>query len=939
MSSESNIILAKVTLPIFALPAGVVLFPRTTVRLPLDSTQTPAIVTHFNNQLKALHLNPDLQDLHKQIDISEISTATEEKASLITIGIVPRLDAESKSEGSEVITSKFHDWTSPSQVLHDIGIIARVVRVERLINGKYQVFLEGFNRMRVENYTSISQTLAEAQVSVFTDESERKNTSSTVDLSQSIWLKQHLDDLEALKSATLKLIKLMDSLLASSGITPEGSIVMKHDLLNRLVDVIKQTHSRKSASILTDILAAILSLDFPEKIALLRAIILTDRIKLTTEIVLQRISQFSNNINDSENNKQREEILRQKLNDIKKELEENSKTPNKSSGTIFRSPLQQQNDDEDDEIVELKKTLESAELNPEGRKIVQRELKRLKRMHPTQAEYQVCRTYLETLAEIPWNKYTDDNVEENPVLRARQILDEDHYSLEKVKKRLLEYLAVLHLKQKRHAAKNSMALVKLNEPAPRQVLAMDKSPILLLVGPPGVGKTSLAKSVARALGRKFHRISLGGVRDEAEIRGHRRTYVGAMPGVLVQGLRKVGAMNPVVLLDEIDKVSKSNFQGDPSAALLEVLDPEQNHTFTDHYVNFPVDLSTTLFIATANSLQDIPAPLLDRMETINLEGYTYMEKKHIAHNYLIPKQVINNGLKPSQVDISDETILKIISQYTREAGVRNLEREIGAICRGKAVELLGAETRGNLDDYISTVRVQDLEKYLGLESYKSDIVDDEVDEYADKTSGLIMCRHTYGVVNGLAYMGSGNGGLLTFEATTMPGSGKIKYTGHLGSVISESAEIALSFVRANAFKLGLTKSLDQDVVHHMNIHLHAPQGAIPKDGPSAGVAMTITLISLLAHRPVPRDIAMTGEMTLRGKILPVGGIREKLLGAHMSGIHCVLLPYHTRKVVEEECQFLNDLDDFQVIYVKYIWDVLAAIWPEEPHPVVLDGHL
>lgn len=931
--TDSKDLMVKTTLPIFALPAGAVLFPGITVRLPLAPSQTSSTIAHFNEQLKSLPSRPDLQDLHKLLGIGTITggfTSESKNASLITIGLVPRLDPDASGEDTNVLTSKF-DQEDPTKVLHDTGIVARVVRIERSIAaGRYQLVVEGFNRFKVDKYTSTGESLSEASVEVHLEAHEKSTAQDAA------WTKEELETLETLKVSALKLIEMLDA--ASSA--PTAALAMRGDLLKRVVGIINATKTKKSASVLADILSASLPLEFNEKIVLLNAFRVEERVKLCSDFIVQRLNmiQVSDKINKSVEDKiskqQREFILRQQLNAIKEELGE-AENKNKS---LVRGG----SNDDDDELADLKQTLEQAKLSPEGRKTVNRELKRLKRMHPTQAEYQVCRTYLEAIAEVPWGTFTDDNVDENPVKRARQILDEDHYSLEKVKKRLLEYLAVLHLKQRRHAQQNSMALVKVGtEPEPAEqnhVLTMDKSPILLLVGPPGVGKTSLAKSVARALGRKFHRISLGGVRDEAEIRGHRRTYIGAMPGVLVQGLRKVGAMNPVILLDEIDKVSKSNIHGDPAAALLEVLDPEQNNSFTDHYMNFPVDLSHTLFIATANNLADIPGPLLDRMETIHLEGYTYMEKKHIATSYLIPKQMSNNGLESGQLQVSDDAILRVITQYTREAGVRNLERELGTVCRGKAVEYAEYESTGHSEDYVPIVDVQDVSKYLGIETYTDDVVNDDVDTYVD-TRGLEKRRHTYGVVNGLAYMGSGNGGLLMFESTTMPGSGKIKYTGQLGSVISESAEIALSWVKANAFKLGLAKTPDEDIMRNIDIHLHAPAGSIPKDGPSAGMAMTITFISLLAQRPVPRDLAMTGEMTLRGKILPVGGIREKLLGAHMSGVHHVLLPYHCRKVVEEECTFLNELKDFEVTYVKYIWDALAQVWPQETYPLVLDGHL
>lgn len=947
MTNDTTPLVAKATLPIFALPSGIVLFPGITVRLPLAASQTSAVMAHFNAQLKAL--NPDILNLHEKMGIT-VTTADGKTASLITVGLVPRLDPDDKSELSSVLSSKLNG-PNPKDFIHDTGIVARVVRFERSLGaGRYQLVLEGFNRLHVDSFTSFNSgkdtAITEADVSVLLDNTENSTTQ------QAIWSKDDIEKLDTLKGAALKLIELMDL-----GSTTKGTLVVRGDQLKRIAGIINQTRTKKGAQALTDILAATLPLDFQEKMTLLNISSLSERIKLTTEYVMQRINtikvseKITKTVEDKISKQQREFILRQQLDAIREELGENDKT-GKAMGRGAQS------DDDDDDLADLKKTLETAKLGFEGRKTVNRELKRIKRMHPTQAEYQVCRTYLETLAEIPWGKYTDDNVKDNPVQRARQILDEDHYSLEKVKKRLLEYLAVLHLKQRRQATQNSMALVKLgadNEPEHQMqsVLSMDKSPILLLVGPPGVGKTSLAKSVARALGRKFHRISLGGVRDEAEIRGHRRTYIGAMPGVLVQGLHQAGAMNPVVLLDEIDKVSKSNFHGDPSAALLEVLDPEQNHTFTDHYVNFPVDLSTTLFIATANNLADIPGPLLDRMEIINLEGYTYMEKKHIARNYLLPKQMTNNGLETDQMQVSDEAILNVITKYTREAGVRSLEREIGSICRGKAIEFADADSNGHPEDYNPVVEAANVEKYLGIESFTDDVVNDDVDVYVDD-HGTMKRRHTYGVVNGLAYMGSGNGGILMFEATTMPGNGSIKYTGQLGSVISESAEIALSWVKSNAFRLGLTKLPTDDIVKNLNIHLHAPAGSIPKDGPSAGMAMTITLVSLFSKRAVPRDLAMTGEMTLRGKILPVGGVREKLLGAHMSGVKRVLLPFHCRKVVEEECGFLKELQEmeevpvgssgggggrFEVVYVKYIWDALAQVWPEESYPVVVEGRL
>lgn len=604
-----------------------------------------------------------------------------------------------------------------------------------------------------------------------------------------------------------------------------------------------------------------------------------------------------------------------------------------------------------DEIAELKRKLQEAKLPPEGQKVADRELKRLSKMSPQQADYGVCRTYLETLSEIPWSATTADNLGPETLKKARKQLDDDHYGLEKVKKRLLEYLAVLRLKQAingdieaaiaREADERKSSERNENDeyddnyedeennsspPAPEvdvskiQVLQgkrrVDKSPIILLVGPPGTGKTSLAKSIAVALGRKFHRISLGGVRDEAEIRGHRRTYVAAMPGLIVGGLRKVGVSNPVFLLDEIDKVGGSSFHGDPSAAMLEVLDPEQNYTFTDHYINIPIDLSKVLFIATANSLETIPPPLLDRMETLTLSGYTTVEKRHIAKQHLIPKQITTNGLDDANVRFTDDVIDTIITSYTRESGVRNLEREIGSVCRYKAVEYSEAKDASRLESYGSLVSLSELETILGVSRFDEEI--------AEKESAP-------GIVTGLvAYSTGGQGSILFVEVAGMPGKGRVQLTGKLGDILKESVEVALTWVKAHAYDLGLTNDFTEDIMRHRSVHVHCPSGAIPKDGPSAGLAHTMALISLFSNKPVPPHLAMTGEISLRGKILPVGGIKEKLIGALRAGVRTVLLPAGNRKDI-------NDLppevrDGLEIVHVGHIWEAIRRVWPEAQWP-------
>lgn len=573
-----------------------------------------------------------------------------------------------------------------------------------------------------------------------------------------------------------------------------------------------------------------------------------------------------------------------------------SSTQTPKTTAVVRQGGARDDPSEQNELALLEQKLSKAELPAEGRRIVEQEFKKLRRMSPQQMDYNVSLSYLDTLADIPWNNYESQPLTEHSVNDAQRQFDEDHYGLDKVKRRLVEYVAVSYLRQR--AGTKSIG----------------NAPILLLVGPPGVGKTSLAKSVAQVLHREMYRVSLGGVRDEAEIRGHRRTYVGALPGTIVQGIRKAGSMNPVLVLDEIDKVGNNPLRGDPAAALLEVLDPAQNNSFVDHYVSFPIDLSKAVFIATANTTATIPPPLLDRMEVIPIEGYTHAEKERIAEKYLLPRQIKMSGLADNAFTLDKEALHYVVTRYTHESGVRNLERQLGALSRAWAVE----EIRNKTPERHVTSGV--VRRLLGVEPFHDDVIFDEVDLYTAET-GECRRRHIYGLVNGLAYMGSGQGGILSFEATAIPGGkGQLKLTGKLGEVISESAQIAMSWVRANAPKLGF------EVPSNVDIHLHAPAGAIPKDGPSAGIAMAVCLVSLLAKRPVGPDLAMTGELTLRGKILPVGGVREKLLGAQNAGIKRVLLPFHCKPHVED-MQVELDVD---IVYVKYMFDVLTEVWPDQP---------
>ncbi len=586
---------------------------------------------------------------------------------------------------------------------------------------------------------------------------------------------------------------------------------------------------------LSYLIASALRLPTEEKQSILEETDVARRLRMLSEIlareleVIQIGSQIQSEVQSSIDKGQREYFLREQLKAIQAELGET--------------------DEQAAEVEDLRERIEAAGLPEDVMKAAERELGRLEKLPPAAAEHGVIRTYLEWLVELPWSVRTEDDLD---IKHAREVLDEDHYDMEEIKDRILEYLAVR----------------KLNPESP--------GPILCFVGPPGVGKTSLGKSIARTLGREFERISVGGVRDEAEIRGHRRTYIGAMPGTIIRALRDAGTGNPVFMIDEIDKMG-SDFRGDPSSAMLEVLDPAQNDTFRDHYLDVPVDLSDVMFIATANVLDTIPGPLLDRMEVINLAGYTTDEKLHIARKYLVPRQIKENGLKPSQIDFTDPGLTAIITEYTREAGVRNLEREIGSVCRKVARQI--AEKGGKARKV--TISGKKARELLGRQRVFS--------ETRRRT-------RVPGVATGLAWTPTG-GDVLFIEATSMPGSGRLSITGQLGDVMKESAQAALSYVRANAAEVA--PDVPEGWFAENDIHIHVPAGAVPKDGPSAGVAMTVALVSLITGRPARNDVAMTGEVTLTGQVLPIGGVKEKTLAAQRAGIKTVILPARNEGEVEE----------------------------------------
>lgn len=749
-----------------------------------------------------------------------------------------------------------------------------------------------------------------------------------------------LDQFNLLKQLSRELL----ALVRLSAILPRTPTVTLSPIVARRLELYITRKDMSEAGSLADFMANVVDCTHEEKLRVLAAVDPKERVDRVIEILQRQISNIQGSTRITVTTTQVpagsfdiDQLRRLQQEALVKRVKGGNGLPNGFPPGFPGGGQQQAGEEEVNEIDELKKKLQDAQLSIDADKVAQREIQRLQKMNPAQAEYQVCRNYLENLAEIPWTKMTVDQLDASTLVKAKKQLDDDHYGLEKVKKRLLEYLAVLKLKEQANRSIDDqiralsetpgeeveMQGQEPEEKAPREQSEVelrllekkrmvDKSPILLLAGPPGVGKTSLAKSVATALGRKFHRISLGGVRDEAEIRGHRRTYVAAMPGLIVSGLKKVGVANPVILLDEIDKLAGSNHNGDPSAAMLEVLDPEQNHTFTDHYVNIPIDLSKVLFIATANSLETIPAPLLDRMETIELSGYTTLEKRHIASRHLIPKQITTNGLRQDDLDMPTDVLDKIITSYTREAGVRNLEREIGSVCRSKAVEYATAKDTNTLAAYSPVVTLDDVDATLGIEKFA-----EELTEQSSKP----------GVITGLvAYSSGGQGSILFIEILDMPGSGRVQLTGKLGDVLKESVEVALTWVKAHAFELGLSASVDEDIMKKRSIHVHCPSGAIPKDGPSAGLAHTIALISLFSGKPVPTTLAMTGEVSLRGRVLPVGGIKEKLIGALRAGVERVLLPEANRKDA-------RDLPDevkngMKIEFVGHIWEALGLVWPE-----------
>jgi ATP-dependent Lon protease len=712
--------------------------------------------------------------------------------------------------------------------LHEVGCAARILKVIKLAKDNYSVILQGVMRIRLEGLVE-DEPFITARVSELEDA---------------------LDEVAAVEA---------DALVANIRETAKKLISLVPELPREAAALLDSVNDPGQVA---DLVVSNLDIESTEKQDVLESTDVLDRLRkvltlLTRQLEILKVRERINSqVQEEMGHSQREYVLRQQLKAIKGELGEH--------------------DEDGGEADEFAQKIAEAKMPEEAEKAALKQLDRLRQMQPSSAEYTVTRTYLEWLVELPWAVSTEDQID---IKTVREILDEDHYDLVKVKKRIIEYMAVL----------------KLN--------ASKKGPILCLMGPPGVGKTSLGKSVAKAIGRKFVRISLGGVRDEAEIRGHRRTYVGSLPGRLIQGLKRAGTNNPVIVLDEIDKLGH-DFRGDPASALLEVLDPEQNHTFSDHYLEVPFDLSKVMFIATANYIDPIPPALKDRLEMIELPGYTRQEKSAIAKRFLIPKQIAEHGLDSAEVkvDFSDEAVLELVDSYTREAGVRNLEREASAVIRGVAVRVVEGELSGEV-----TVDKAMVNELLGPQKF--------MPEMKERISEP-------GVATGLAWTPVG-GEIMFIECTRMEGKGGLMLTGQLGDVMKESAQAAMSYVKAHMDTLGISK----ERIEGHDIHVHVPAGAIPKDGPSAGVAMIAALSSLLTDTCVRADVAMTGEITLRGLVLPVGGIKEKMLAAHRAGIKRIVLPHRNEKDVVDVPEEIRD--EMEIVYAKTVQDVLKSVFVDE----------
>jgi ATP-dependent Lon protease len=719
------------------------------------------------------------------------------------------------------------DEDPPADKIYEVGTVAMIMRMLKLPDGRVKILVQGLAKARITEFISDKP--------FYTVRVERQHDSVVVDIS--------LETEALIRTVREQLAKIME---LGKQVSPEAVVILENiQDPGSMADLVSSNLGLKVADAQT-----LLEINDP----IVRLTKVNEFLNREVELLSVQ-AKIQNAAREEMGKNHKEYYLREQMKAIQSELGDNEGK---------------------EELAEIRKAIEAAKMPESVQKEALKQLGRLDNMHPDAGEASIVRTYLDWMVELPWSKSTRDNLD---IVRAKKILDDDHFYLEKIKERILEFLAVRKLKKKM------------------------KGPILCFVGPPGVGKTSLGKSIARAMNRKFVRISLGGIRDEAEIRGHRRTYIGALPGRILQGLKQAGANNPVFMLDELDKLGY-DYKGDPSSALLEVLDPEQNNSFSDHYINQPFDLSNVMFVATANQMDPIPSALRDRMEVINLAGYTEEEKLQIAKRYLVPRQIKENGLKPKHISFDDESISEIVSKYTREAGLRNLEREIGKVCRKVARKV----AEGNPRTVKMTAKA--LHTYLGVPKY---VREEDLD------------KNEVGVVNGLAWTPVG-GEILHIEASLMAGKPALTLTGQLGDVMKESVQAALSYTRAHAEALHLKPKIFQD----HEIHVHVPAGAIPKDGPSAGVAMTVALVSILCHIPVKKDVAMTGEVTLRGKVLPIGGLKEKILAAVRSRMRLVIIPEQNKKDLEDIPPEI--LKKVKIIAVSEVEEALKLALEKYPPP-------
>ncbi|MGR9049168.1 endopeptidase La [Halobacillus faecis] len=709
--------------------------------------------------------------------------------------------------------------------LYEIGTVARVKQMVKLPNGTNRVLVEGLYRAHVEEIVD-DDDFYHANISKIEDEHVGENEEEAL-------MRTLLDQFE-------KFVKV--------------SKKVSQETFNTVSDIDEPSH-------MADMIASHLPVKLKEKQSILETANVKERLQKLVDMignereVLQIEQKIGKRVKKSMEKTQKEYYLREQMKAIQNELGDK--------------------DGKSGEVAQLKEKIEQADMPERVEEVAYKELGRYEKVPQSSAESSVIRNYIEWLVALPWSKETEDNLDVN---RAEKILDEDHYGLEKVKERVLEYLAVQRLTQ------------------------TIKGPILCLAGPPGVGKTSLAKSIARSINRKFVRISLGGIRDEAEIRGHRRTYIGAMPGRIIQGMKRAETVNPVFLLDEIDKMA-SDFRGDPSSAMLEVLDPEQNGTFSDHFIEENYDLSKVMFVATANNISNIPGPLRDRMEIITIAGYTEVEKVHISKEHLLPKQIKENGLKKGQLQLRDDALLKLIRRYTREAGVRGLERELASLCRKAAKIIVSGEKQRVV------VTEKQLEDLLGRPKFRY---------------GRAELEDQIGAATGLAYTTAG-GDTLSIEVSIYPGKGNLTLTGKLGDVMKESAQAAFSYIRSRANEL----NIDPEFVEKNDIHIHVPEGATPKDGPSAGITMATALVSALTGRPVRKEVGMTGEITLRGRVLPIGGLKEKSLSAHRAGLTKIIIPDQNEKDLEDIPDSIKEGLTF--VPVKHLDEVLEQALTEAVH--------